>query len=236
MYFTIQYYGSLCNPVLCLQESTLSGLFGTNGDSGIVSASLTCGAGGAIADLLDLQSELSSLQKGLTEISQQRAQQKEKVLPVWHRCVGMVGSGPGAPTHPLPHSPRCVSLSLMFSWVWCCCCWSLVGCKTAQTIRRRVRVRSLYFSFYTSQIWDHRLCVGNLWLLLFVLWPQDYWGKLWDVRWLGAFSHVCTRWRHCGVMVKWQWILERNACNQPVLYSWMYLPLWSKTKGKCWYK
>ncbi|KAK8740691.1 hypothetical protein OTU49_002656 [Cherax quadricarinatus] len=72
------------------QESSFGGLFGSNGDSGIVSASLTSGAGGAIADLLDLQSELSSLQKGLTEISQQRAQQNQKVLLVWHRCVGMV--------------------------------------------------------------------------------------------------------------------------------------------------
>ncbi|KAK8740688.1 hypothetical protein OTU49_002656 [Cherax quadricarinatus] len=60
------------------QESSFGGLFGSNGDSGIVSASLTSGAGGAIADLLDLQSELSSLQKGLTEISQQRAQQNQK--------------------------------------------------------------------------------------------------------------------------------------------------------------
>ncbi|KAK8380518.1 hypothetical protein O3P69_016840 [Scylla paramamosain] len=60
------------------KESSLSGLFGTNGDSGIVSASLTSGAGGAIADLLDLQSELSSLQKGLSELSQQRAQQNQK--------------------------------------------------------------------------------------------------------------------------------------------------------------
>nr|XP_045596136.1 protein disabled-like isoform X3 [Procambarus clarkii]XP_045596137.1 protein disabled-like isoform X3 [Procambarus clarkii] len=60
------------------RESSFGGLFGSNGDSGIVSASLTSGAGGAIADLLDLQSELSSLQKGLTEISQQRAQQNQK--------------------------------------------------------------------------------------------------------------------------------------------------------------
>ncbi|XP_071519056.1 uncharacterized protein Dab isoform X3 [Panulirus ornatus] len=60
------------------KEASFGGLFGSNGDSGIVSASLTSGAGGAIADLLDLQSELSSLQKGLTEISQQRAQQNQK--------------------------------------------------------------------------------------------------------------------------------------------------------------
>ncbi|XP_068234950.1 protein disabled isoform X2 [Palaemon carinicauda] len=59
-------------------ESSFTGLYGSNGDSGIVSASLTSGAGGAIADLLDLQSELSSLQKGLSEISQQRAQQNQK--------------------------------------------------------------------------------------------------------------------------------------------------------------
>lgn len=83
------------------QESSLSGLFGTNGDSGIVSASLTSGAGGAIADLLDLQSELSSLQKGLSELSQQRAQQNQKVLLVWHRCVGMVDGGHLAATHSL---------------------------------------------------------------------------------------------------------------------------------------
>lgn len=78
--------------ILCYfpQEASFGGLFGSNGDSGIVSASLTSGAGGAIADLLDLQSELSSLQKGLTEISQQRAQQNQKVLLVWHRCIGMV--------------------------------------------------------------------------------------------------------------------------------------------------
>ncbi|XP_042238476.1 protein disabled-like isoform X2 [Homarus americanus] len=60
------------------RDPSFGGLFGSNGDSGIVSASLTSGAGGAIADLLDLQSELSSLQKGLTEISQQRAQQNQK--------------------------------------------------------------------------------------------------------------------------------------------------------------
>lgn len=74
-------------PLLFLrQDSSFGALFGSNGDSGIVSASLTSGAGGAIADLLDLQSELSSLQKGLSEISQQRAQQNQKVLLVWQRC------------------------------------------------------------------------------------------------------------------------------------------------------
>lgn len=66
-----------------------------------MSASLTSGAGGAIADLLDLQSELSSLQKGLSELSQQRAQQNQKVLLVWHRCVGMVDGGHLAATHSL---------------------------------------------------------------------------------------------------------------------------------------
>lgn len=73
-----------------------------------MSASLTSGAGGAIADLLDLQSELSSLQKGLSELSQQRAQQNQKVLLVWHRCIGMVdGSHLAAPTDCISLDPPC---------------------------------------------------------------------------------------------------------------------------------
>ena len=63
--------------MVCLQDSGFGGLFGSNGESGIVSASLTSGAGGAIADLLDLQSELNSLQRGLSEINQ-RAQQQQQ--------------------------------------------------------------------------------------------------------------------------------------------------------------
>lgn len=66
------------------QESSYGSLFGANGEPGIVSASLTSGAGGAIADLLDLQSELSSLQRGLSEISKrtqslQKQQSQSKV-------------------------------------------------------------------------------------------------------------------------------------------------------------
>ena len=60
------------------QDSGFGGLFGTNGESGIVSASLTSGAGGAIADLLDLQSELNSLQRGLSEINQRAQQQQQQ--------------------------------------------------------------------------------------------------------------------------------------------------------------
>ncbi|CAL4139134.1 unnamed protein product [Meganyctiphanes norvegica] len=56
------------------RESSFSGILGS--ESGIVSASLTSGAGGAIADLLDLQSELTSLQKGLSQLSQQQQQQQ----------------------------------------------------------------------------------------------------------------------------------------------------------------
>ncbi|KAB7501763.1 hypothetical protein Anas_03557 [Armadillidium nasatum] len=59
------------------KESSYGSLFGANGEPGIVSASLTSGAGGAIADLLDLQSELSSLQRGLSEISK-RTQSLQK--------------------------------------------------------------------------------------------------------------------------------------------------------------
>ncbi|XP_076032269.1 uncharacterized protein LOC143020029 isoform X3 [Oratosquilla oratoria] len=59
------------------QDSHYGGAFSSNGDTGIVSASLLTGAGGPIADLLDLQSELSSLQKGLSEISQRSQQLKE---------------------------------------------------------------------------------------------------------------------------------------------------------------
>ena len=64
------------------QDSSYASMVGSNGDTngGIVSASLT-GAGGALADLLDLQSELTSLQKGLSEISQRtQLHYQKKVL------------------------------------------------------------------------------------------------------------------------------------------------------------